>query len=98
MHRYISSTGTFSHLTVAEINGGLDGLLMSSSALQWESKTDFTLSQIIDLYYSTEGLALKGSTPRLSACDRYANYKDVRVAPLNSGLVTDFLLAAGLAV
>lgn len=46
---------TFSHLTVAEINGGLDGLLMSENAESWERKSEFTLSQVIDLYYTTQG-------------------------------------------
>ncbi len=38
------------------IIGGLDGLLMSEYADQWESKSEFTLSQIIDSYYSAEGI------------------------------------------
>ena len=65
---------TFSHLTVAEINGGLDGLLLSENSNAWERKSEFTLSQVIDLYYSTQGIHVQGSSPILSACDRYANY------------------------
>ena len=37
---------TFSHLTVSEINGGIDGLIMAEYANEWESKSEFTLSQV----------------------------------------------------
>jgi hypothetical protein len=72
--RLIEVVKAFSHLTTAEINGGLDGLLMSLFAHSWERNSEYTLSQIIDMYYSPHGIKVQGSTPLLSACDRYANY------------------------
>jgi hypothetical protein len=61
-------------LTVAEVNGGIDGVLLAEYALGLETRTEFTLSQIIDAFYSPQGVRVSGATPTLSACDRYANY------------------------
>ena len=68
------SEGTFSHLTVAEINGGIDGLILSEHASNWEQHSEITLSQIIDMYYNPFGVSIAGKGPALAACDRYANY------------------------
>ena len=38
---------TFTHLTVAEINGGIDGLLLGMIADDWNRRTELSLSQVI---------------------------------------------------
>ena len=69
-----SSSGSFTHLTVAEINAGIDGLILSEHAGDWEQRSEITLSQIIDMYYTPFGVSIAGKGPTLAACDRYANY------------------------
>jgi len=71
--RAVRQPPVFSRLTVAEVNGGIDGVLLAERAMSLESRTEFTLSQIIDGYYSNAGVRAAGSGA-LSACDRYANY------------------------
>ena len=66
----LKGKSTFSRLTVAEINGGLDGLLLSEEADKWESKSEMTLSQILDMYYTPVGVSVTGRGEKLSACDR----------------------------
>lgn len=51
---------TFSHLTVSEINGGIDGLLMAGRGTDLETGTERRLSQILDEYYNApDGLKMK---------------------------------------
>ena len=54
LHIYVplgGDTNTFSHLTIAEINGGLDGLLLGYHAKKesWSSdrRSALTLSQVV---------------------------------------------------
>ena len=37
---------TFSHLTIAEINGGIDGLILGLNAEDWEKRSEMSLSQV----------------------------------------------------
>jgi hypothetical protein len=51
---------TFSHFTISEVNGGIDGLLIAMQARELESGTERRLSQILDAYYnSQDGLKTK---------------------------------------
>ena len=51
---------TFSHLTVSEINGGIDGLLMAGRGTDLETGTERRLSLILDQYYNApDGLTMK---------------------------------------
>lgn len=73
---YMRMSGTdnkYSHLTVAEINGGLDGLIMGKFADEWQAKSEYTLSQILDRYYSPGGMI--SHDVHYSSCDRYTNYR-----------------------
>ena len=36
----------YSHLTIAEINGGIDGLLLGMNADDWEQRSELSLSQV----------------------------------------------------
>jgi hypothetical protein len=47
---------TFTHMTVAEINGGIDGLLLGMNADDWERQSELSLSQVRLLF-------LKGACP-----------------------------------
>lgn len=69
-----ANPSSFSHLTVSEINGGLDGLLLSQYATDWQRHSELTLSQIVSMYYSAQGIQAQGSGPLLSACERYKNF------------------------
>lgn len=66
---------TFSHLTIAEINGGIDGLILAMHADDWEKRSELSLSQMIDMYYSRYGLRVMARSTVLTACQRYENYK-----------------------
>eukprot|EP00095_Tigriopus_kingsejongensis_P009018 maker-scaffold674_size113878-snap-gene-0.17 protein:Tk09018 transcript:maker-scaffold674_size113878-snap-gene-0.17-mRNA-1 annotation:"PREDICTED: uncharacterized protein LOC658236" len=72
--RVVGSTEKVSHLTVAEINGGIDGLIMGLNAVEWERNSEFTLSQILDRYYSKAGMIHHDK--RFSGCDRYSEYRN----------------------
>ena len=37
---------TFTHLTIAEINGGIDGLLLGMIAEDWNKRSELSLSQV----------------------------------------------------
>ena len=37
---------TFTHLTIAEINGGIDGLILGLHANDWERRSELSLSQV----------------------------------------------------
>jgi hypothetical protein len=66
---------SYSHLTVSEINGGLDGLLLAEFSHEWQRKTELTLSHIVDMYYNPQwGIKVAGNGPNLAACERYSNY------------------------
>ncbi|TRY77882.1 hypothetical protein TCAL_09782 [Tigriopus californicus] len=71
--RLVGTDAMYSHLTVAEINGGVDGLIMGKFADEWQAKSEFTLSQIVDRYYSVGGMVSHDVS--YSSCDRYANYR-----------------------
>ena len=36
----------FTHLTIAEINGGIDGLILGLNAEDWEKRSEMALSQV----------------------------------------------------
>ena len=37
---------TFTHLTIAEINGGIDGLLLGMVSEDWDRRSELSLSQV----------------------------------------------------
>ena len=37
---------TFTHLTIAEINGGIDGLLLGMISEDWDRRSELSLSQV----------------------------------------------------
>ena len=43
---------TFSHLTIAEINGGIDGLILGLNAEDWEKRSEMSLSQVRIIFSS----------------------------------------------
>ena len=43
---------TFSHLTIAEINGGIDGLILGLNAEDWEKRSEMSLSQVSIIFSS----------------------------------------------
>lgn len=46
IHSNYFSDPTFTHLTVAEINGGIDGLVLGLHANDWERRSELSLSQV----------------------------------------------------
>ena len=75
LRNMFGDSAVFSHLTVSEINGGIDGLVMARFANEWERKSELTLSQILNMYYSVYGIRDHGE--KLSACERYRNYYEL---------------------
>ncbi|XP_026319841.1 uncharacterized protein LOC113230229 isoform X1 [Hyposmocoma kahamanoa] len=56
------------HFTDAEILAGIDGLILSQYVPSWvEQRKTLKLSQIIDMYYSDEGVSFQ---PTVKACNR----------------------------
>ena len=53
---YWNGEPTFTHLTIAEINGGIDGLILGLNAEDWERKSEMALSQVL---YPTSLVHLK---------------------------------------
>ena len=49
IHSNYFSDPTFTHMTVAEINGGIDGLVLGLHANDWERRTELSLSQVRNL-------------------------------------------------
>ena len=58
---FILGYNSLSHLTTAEINGGLDGLLLGMFADSLVKNSEWKLSQIIDAYYSLQGTTVYGN-------------------------------------
>lgn len=63
------------HLTIAEINGGIDGLILGTLAKDWNRQSLLSLSQIVDKYYSRHGLSTNAQSIKWSACQRYDNFQ-----------------------
>ena len=69
---------TFSHFTISEINGGIDGLLMASRGADLETGTERRLSQILDDYYNSfDGLVTKVGIQSLMATVSPSRYRPV---------------------
>ena len=51
---------TFTHLTIAEINGGIDGLLLGMIAEDWNRRSELSLSQVCCkfAFFSTSTVAV----------------------------------------
>ncbi|XP_067008382.2 uncharacterized protein [Anabrus simplex] len=64
---YLKESGPWD-MTAAEINGGLDGLILASKVTQWTKVLSrLRLSQVLDMYYSNRGISFDNS---YSACMR----------------------------
>ncbi|CAG4965035.1 unnamed protein product [Colias eurytheme] len=69
----ISSTDW--HMTDAEILAGIDGLILANYVPSWiEQRRTLRLSQIIEMYYSNEGVSFE---PKVRACNRQALFSDI---------------------
>ncbi|CAH0766805.1 unnamed protein product [Diatraea saccharalis] len=63
------------HFTDAEILAGIDGLIIANYLSQWvETRRTLRLSQIIDMYYSHEGISFN---PRVKACNRQSLFNEI---------------------
>nr|XP_037867185.1 uncharacterized protein LOC101741587 isoform X1 [Bombyx mori] len=63
------------HITDAEILAGIDGLILSRYISKWvEQRRSLRLSQVIDMYYSNEGVSFD---PNVKACNRLSLFTDV---------------------
>ncbi|XP_076168966.1 uncharacterized protein LOC143147535 [Ptiloglossa arizonensis] len=69
---YLTSSHKNFDATRAELLGGIDGLIIASNLQTWiQDFYSFRLSQILDMYYSYEGIAFN---PNVIACDRARNF------------------------
>ncbi|XP_073958297.1 uncharacterized protein [Choristoneura fumiferana] len=67
------------HLTDAEILGGIDGLILANYLPTWLSqRSTLKLSQVIDMYYSNEGVAFE---PGVKACNRRSLFGNILKSP-----------------
>lgn len=63
------------HFTDAEILAGIDGLILSKLVPKWvEERRTLRLSQIIDMYYSNEGVSFD---PTVKACNRQTLFSNM---------------------
>ncbi|CAH2050321.1 unnamed protein product, partial [Iphiclides podalirius] len=63
------------HFTDAEILAGIDGLILASYMSSWiEQRRSLRSSQVIEMYYSNEGVSFD---PTVRACNRLALYTNV---------------------
>ncbi|XP_068626464.1 uncharacterized protein [Battus philenor] len=63
------------HFTDAEILSGIDGLILAKYLPSWlEQRQSLRLSQVLDMYYSNEGVSFE---PTVRACNRLTLYNDV---------------------
>ncbi|XP_047985605.1 uncharacterized protein LOC125225796 isoform X2 [Leguminivora glycinivorella] len=59
----------------AEILAGIDGLILASYLPTWISqRNSLRLSQVLDMYYSDEGVSFE---PRVKACNRQSLFKSI---------------------
>ncbi|XP_046384298.1 uncharacterized protein LOC124154541 [Ischnura elegans] len=72
---YYLMRSTDLQMTDAEIRGGIDGILLGSEALKWNSdvKGRLRLSQILEMYYTEKGMAAYGD-PNLKWCNRIEKF------------------------
>ncbi|CAK1601953.1 unnamed protein product [Parnassius mnemosyne] len=70
------------HFTDAEILAGIDGLILASYVPSWiEQRRSLRLSQVLEMYYSNEGVSFD---PTVRACNRLSLYTNA----VNSSLLT----------
>ncbi|XP_023945724.2 uncharacterized protein LOC112051350 [Bicyclus anynana] len=63
------------HFTDAEILAGIDGLILANYLPTWvEQRRSLRLSQVLDMYYSNEGVSFDTS---VRACNRHALYANI---------------------
>ncbi|KAJ8735515.1 hypothetical protein PYW07_007135 [Mythimna separata] len=63
------------HLTDAEILAGIDGLILAHHVPKWiEQRRSLRLSQVLDMYYSSEGVSFD---PTVKACNRQNLFRDI---------------------
>ncbi|XP_067627605.1 uncharacterized protein [Eurosta solidaginis] len=72
-HWYFLTQRQNLQMTDAEIRGGLDGLLIALNVASWRSQaSDLKLSQLLRMYYSTNGVLNSG----INACNRQQNFNN----------------------
>ncbi|CAF4791555.1 unnamed protein product [Pieris macdunnoughi] len=70
-----NASSTDWHMTDAEILAGIDGLILSHYVPIWiEQRRTLRLSQIIEMYYSNEGVSFD---PKVRACNRQALFSSI---------------------
>ncbi|XP_063821116.1 uncharacterized protein LOC135071258 [Ostrinia nubilalis] len=68
------------HFTDAEMLAGVDGLILANFIPKWvEQRRTLRLSQILDMYYSHEGVSFD---PSVKACNRQALFNQLFTGPM----------------
>ncbi|CAH2102607.1 unnamed protein product [Euphydryas editha] len=70
------------HFTDAEILAGIDGLILANHLPTWVSqRRSLRLSQVIEMYYSNEGVSFD---PSVRACNRHALFSNITRSQLST--------------
>ncbi|XP_050347754.1 uncharacterized protein LOC126771736 [Nymphalis io] len=68
------------HFTDAEILAGIDGLILANYLPTWvNQRRSLRLSQVIEMYYSNEGVSFE---PSVRACNRQALFSNINISQL----------------
>ncbi|CAG7834948.1 unnamed protein product [Allacma fusca] len=66
-HDVSNAKESWTYMTVAEIRGGIDGLVLGAQVKQWDDKYGYKLSELLEMYYSEKGIV---GQPSYRACKR----------------------------